>query len=400
MSANARPHPVLDVHLMGGFASRMIEYMVARRIAAEVGNCLISNAVLPDWAINHPLLPGATIPEAAIPISRNDFDLPQIVNWLRSGEKTRVPLKSYATWLSNLPDLNFCRSIFKADRQDYPGFGPEYLVCSVRGGEILDGSYRDHVLLPIDFYADLARSTGLKLAFVGQIASNSYCDALRQRFPGAAFQSSRGPLADFQTLRNSKNLVLAVSTLSWLAGWLSTADMIVLPMSGVFHPVQCPGIDLLPYADERYRFYLFPKNYAAPLDRLEDTHRALHWRYFLADKIPELRASVYRCPARFLDQFLSMFDEEFYLKAHADVARVVRAGKLPSGRDHYVTHGFGEGRRCFPFDDLWYGKSYPMAELEVRRGDYETLLHHFVLVGVSRGYKPTPAISALRKPTV
>ena len=391
MSANPpRRQPVLDVYLMGGFASRMIQYMVVRRIAAEVGDCLISNAVLPEWGIDHPVVAGGLGAEVAIPTSRSDFDLAEIVNWLRSGEKTRFQFKSYATWLSNFPDLDFCRSLFKTDPQEYPGFGPDYLVCSIRGGEILDGSYRNHVLLPIDFYADLARTTGLKLAFLGQIADNSYCNRLRQRFPEATFQPSQGPLADFQTFRNSKNLVLSVSTFPWLAAWLSRAEMIVLPMSGVFHPIQCPGIDLLPHTDARYRFYLFPKNDATSLDQVEVAHKALKWQSLPAEKIPALRATVYRCPPQHLGQFVSMFDEEFYLKAHPDVARAVRAGGIPSGRDHYITHGFGEGRRCFPFDDRWYREQYPVASGEVELGLFESLRHHFVLVGAKRGYRPIP----------
>jgi hypothetical protein len=381
---------ILDVHLMAGFANRMIQYMVARRIAAEVGGCLISNAALSAWGIDHPKLPGFPGPEIEIPVSPQKVDIAWITHLLLSGERTRVNLKSYAQWFPNFPALDLCREMFKANEDEYPGFGPEYLVCNVRGGNILDGKkHPDYTLLPIEFYADVLDATGLRPVFMGQIEENAYCNALRRRFPGAAFYPSRGALADFQTFRNSKNLVTAVSSFSWLAAWLSRAELIVLPVNGLFHPVQSSDIDLLPYADERYRFYLFPINYAVAVEHFEEAHQALHsgWRYMRPETIRQLRSSMPRCPKR-LDRFLLMFDEKFYLENHLDVAYEVEAGGTVSGLDHYVRHGFNEGRHCFALDDRWYSTEYPMAAFEVGQGDYVNFSQHFVEVGAMRGYKP------------
>jgi hypothetical protein len=387
----SKTQPVLDVQLIGGLANRMIEYMVVRRLAAEVAGCRVSNVHLAEWGIDHPIVPGATSPASKIPVSRGNLDLAGIVKLLSSGKLTRYNFKSYAQWLPNFPDLNLCRTLFAADELAYPGFGPEYLVCNVRGGEVLDARHPDYTLLPIEFYGELASTTGLKLLFMGQIENNAYCDALKRRFPGAIFQPSRGAVADFQTFRNSKNLAPAVSTFSWLSAWLSLADMIILPVNGLFHPVQCPNVDLLPLTDARYRFYLFPINYSVPVDRFEAAHRVLqgHWRYMPSDTIAHLRATTPRWPKR-LDRFISMFDETFYLKTNPDVAREVTAGRLRSGRDHYIQHGFKEGRRCFSFNNRWYSVEYPLAAFEVGQGDYVDLMHHFLEVGAIRGYRPVP----------
>jgi hypothetical protein len=384
-----RSLPILDANLIGGFANRMMQYMVARRIAAEIEGCCISNAALPAWGIHHALAPGALGPEIASQRSRHQVDIARIVQVLSTREQLRGTFQPNVQWFSNFPDLDLCRSMFPSNESEYPGFGPEYLVCNLRGGEILDGKQMHRVILPIEFYAELAQTTGLKLVFMGQVEENAYCQAIKQRFPDAIFHSSCGPVADFQTFRNSKNLVVAVSTFSWLAAWLSHADIIVLPLNGLFHPAQEPNIDLLPLADKRYLFYLFPINYAGRVDRFEQAHRALRgtWRTVDKEFLSALRTP--RQPKR-LESFLSMFDEAFYLQTYQDVAAVVRKGGFGSGREHYVHCGFREDRHGFSFDQFWYSTAYPSAALEVGQGEFADLRHHYVEVGAARGYKPVP----------
>jgi hypothetical protein len=381
---------ILDVHLIGGFANKMIEYMVACRVAAEVEGCLISNAVLPEWRIVHPSLPGGG-PEVSIPGSPHRVDLADVVHLLSSAEKIRVKFRCYAQYFPFFPQVELCRNMFPANEREYPGYGPEYLVCNVRGGEVLDARNKQYVLLPIDFYAELAQTTGLKLVFMGQIEENVYCQALKQRFPDALFHPTRGVVADFQIFRNSKNLVPAVSTFSWLAAWLSRADRIFLAVNGMFHPLQEPNVDLLPWPDERYHFYLFPINYAVPVDEFEKAHRAIQnagaWRPVNAEIFTKLRTAHRMIQ---FDSLTRLFDEEFYLRTYKDIARAVSGGGLKSGLQHYIRHGFAEGRDAFAFDRSWYSMEYPLAALEVGRGDYASLVHHYVAVGASRGYKPVP----------
>src|SRR5215472_16091196 len=299
--------PVLRVHLSGSLGDRMLQYMVARRIVAEAGECLISDAAVPEWSIDYPCLPSPAGPE--ITISRSEVDVQRVASLLSSREIACASMKGCAQRFQNFPNLDLCRSLLKPNEADYPGFGPECLVCDIR---IADASGRngEHcTLLPIDFYRDLARSSSLKLVFVGQVGENAYCRALRQRCPEAVFHPTRGPIADFQAFRNSKNLVPAVDALSWLGAWLSHARLIVLPISGMFHPVQCPDVDLLPKGDERYRFYLFPINYAIAIDRFEEAHRALKlgWHQVRFETITAMRSTTPRWPQR-LDRYLELFD--------------------------------------------------------------------------------------------
>jgi hypothetical protein len=110
--------------------------------------------------------------------------------------------------------------------------------------------------LPFGFFEALIRDSGRKPVFVGQIHDdNDYCRRLRLRFPDAEFAPKMWPVADFETLRRASHLVGAVSSFSWLAGWLSSARTISLPVAGIFDPRIRPDIDLLPLGDARYRFH-------------------------------------------------------------------------------------------------------------------------------------------------
>jgi hypothetical protein len=381
--------PIIFVQSQGGLANRMIQYMAACRIASEVPGCAIAGCELDEWGIRSQSYPQLQKPDLVL--SDNQIDVPHVVTALSSGDANVVHLNGYAQWMSNFPDLDTCRSLFPEDKATYPGFGPDYLVCNIRGSEILDARHRDYVLLPVDFYEHLAATTGLQPVFMGQIEENAYCKALRSRFPQAIFQSTRGALADFQTFRNAHNLVPSVSTFSWLAAWLSHAATIFLAVDGLFHPLQSPRIDLLPFRDPRYRFYLFPINYAVPVQEFARAHRAVsgNWRYMRSQAVAALRSLTPKRPRR-LVSYLKHFDELFYLQAHPDVARDVEAGNLSAGRDHYIANGFAERRICFEFDENWYAAEYPLAALEVGRGNWEDLRHHFVETGATRGYKPAP----------
>jgi hypothetical protein len=124
----------------------------------------------------------------------------------------------------------------------------------VRAGDIVDGTYGDSPLTPVEFYADLIDRTRLTPVFMGQTAPNAYTDRLRTRFNGAMFLDTLGPVGDFQLIRNSRNIVVGVSTFSWLAAWLSHADRVFMTVSGLFNPMQGKLVNLPPLGDPRYRF--------------------------------------------------------------------------------------------------------------------------------------------------
>ena len=156
---------------------------------------------------------------------------------------------------------------------------------------------------------------------MGQTGHNAYTDRLRRMFPNAPFLETRGPVRDFETIRQSKNILVGVSTFVWLAAWLSEADNIHLAVSGLFNPMQSPVVDLLPFGDPRYRFHLFPLNYAVDPANLDMAHRAIepYWRLLPPALLRQQFVAAPRFP-RDLADFLAVYDEDYYLADNPDVS--------------------------------------------------------------------------------
>jgi hypothetical protein len=83
-------------------------------------------------------------------------------------------------------------------------------------------------------------------------------------------------------------------------------------------------------------------------------------------------------------------DEEWYLEQNEDVAEGIRAGKIISARQHFLDHGYFEGRAPFPMmvDEAWYlARNADVAE-QVRLGAFESGQAHFDAAGYLEGRMP------------
>jgi hypothetical protein len=367
----------------------MIEYMVALTFAEMVGGCRISNISLPKWNIHHPKLE-LPYPNVVEPRQQH-IDLPALARLVASNQINGVKWTGYGQRMENFLPRERYRDVFVSPFGRPMGYGPGYLVCPVRAEDILDGSCPEYPLTPVEFYRDLAKLTGLILVFIGQTRPNLYMDRLREAFPDALFREPQDdPLVDFETIRQSHNIALGVSTYSWLAAWLSSsAENIYLAVSGLFNPMQKPNVDLLPFGDARYKFFLFPLNYGVPLERHAEAHRRIapFWQQMPHD---ELRRRFRNAPVfpRDLNQALALFDTDFYLQANPDVADIALRVGRDYARGHYIDHGFRELRLPFRLDEAWYASEYPLAAFEVARGNYAELAHQYMAVGKARGYLP------------
>jgi hypothetical protein len=243
----------------------------------------------------------------------------------------------------------------------------------------------------VAFYQEIVARTGLLPAFMGETQPGVYMNRIREAFPQAVVLPKGDIIRDFETIRQSKNILVSCSTFCWLAAWLSDADQIFLPVNGVLNPRQDTRIDLLPLDDRRYRFYLFPINYAVPEAEHVGRHRPMTsmWREIAGDDLQRLLATAPRIPRR-IDAFLDLFDESFYRARYPAVREALKDGRLGSGLDHYRETGFNDGWQAFDLDEAWYTAQYPMAAFEVAHGDYHDPMHHYAEVGRARGYKPVP----------
>lgn len=383
--------PVFHLKPMGRLANLMIEYMVALTFADRVCDCRISNIALPDWGIAHPSISSGG--PVAVEEQEQHIDLPALADRVRTGQLGRIEWTGFGQRLENFLPPERYQPVFVSPFRAPMGFGPEYLVCPIRAEDILNGPNPEYVLTPVEFYRDIVDMTGLKPVFIGQTHPNAYMDRIRAAFPGAIFREPQAhPLVDFETIRQSRNVVVGVSTYIWLAAWLSRSlDNIHLAVSGLFNPMQKPSVDLLPYGDTRFRFYLFPINYAVPLNAHARAHQRIapYWRQMSHAALRQQFSAAPRFERR-LDQALAVFDEAFYLENNADVAAIAATAGSGFGRNHYANHGFQERRLPTRLDAAWYAGEYPLAAFEVAQGDYCDFADHYMAIGKARGYRPYP----------
>ena len=376
---------------MGRLANLTIEYMVALKFKDMVPDCQISNITIPGWGIHHPSIDSLGL--TAVEEREQHIDLPSLAGQMLSGRIARVEWCGFGQRLENFLPVDRYWDVFVSPFEKPMGYGPEYLVCPIRAEDILDGPNPNYTLIPVEFYRDVVAMTGLNPVFIGQTEPNAYMDRIRAAFPNALYREPRtDPLVDFETIRQSRNMLVSISTYSWLAAWLSRSlENIYMPVNGLFNPRQFPQVDLLPFGDARFKFFLFPINYALPSANHAELHRRIapYWRL-----VPhgQLRRLIEQAPRfhRTVDTMLEIFDEDFYLTVNEDVAAIAQIQGQDFARAHYIMHGFNEGRSPMRLDRQWYAHQYPMAGFEVAQGDYLDFLHHYAAAGRARGYLPYP----------
>ncbi|WP_159995676.1 hypothetical protein [Roseomonas sp. 18066] len=252
--AAPRPPPVVRLATSSGLGNRMFQCLFAYRLAEEFGVPVTGDS-LPEWGLLHE--------DSAVPLPSVYLQghMPSPANLRRLwqlGHLQGIETNALACRLELMPSRAAAQALFRDQGATPQRFAPDCLVINVRGAEILGGRHKDYRPLPIAFYERVVRETQRRPVFVGQIGDDPYSQALRARFPDAEFHPSRGVMEDFATLRAARHLVMAVSTFSWLACWLSEAKTIHMPLTGFFHPKRRKDVDLFPLDAPRYRFHAFP----------------------------------------------------------------------------------------------------------------------------------------------
>jgi hypothetical protein len=83
-------------------------------------------------------------------------------------------------------------------------------------------------------------------------------------------------------------------------------------------------------------------------------------------------------------------DEAFYLSRNPDVSEGIRGGGIRSAREHFVDHGYFEGRLPYRIevDEAWYRENHPDLATSLGNGAYATAQEHFDGPGYSEGRQP------------
>ena len=382
--------PVFHVEPKGGLGSRMFQYLVARSFCHLVPDCRISNVQIPEWGIDHPPI------ELEEPIAWSGdplhVDRDALTQRIRDGQLRSIVYTGRGQRLENFPPLDVCRSVFRPEVVSPVRFDERYIICHVRAHDpdpaLLD---INAPLTPVAFYAGIIAQTGLIPVFIGPGAAGAHAETLRRRFPSAVVPESGNAVLDFETMRQARTIALGVSSFAWLAAWLSHGERIFMTVNGRFNPMQERSVDLLPFGDPRYRFHLFPINYAAPSRQQAASHGPA---MTLSRLIPQDHLQrLLRDAPRFdpsIDDMLEEFDAGWYLANNRDVAAKFGPGNTEAARRHYRDIGFRERRLPFALSQGWYAERYPMAALEVSQGDYSGFAQHFVAIGRAHGYRTVP----------
>jgi hypothetical protein len=247
---------VVKISLVGNLGNQMLQLMLARSIAERVPGLEVVGYDIPEWGLKAPA--PSDLPPNTLILKGQYVDFEMIISLLKHNRISAIDLSALGFQLDHYLSLAAYKSLFPLKAMSGQVYHDDVLLINVRGAEILGNTHQDYGPIPLAFYRQLITETGLRPVFMGQIASDHYSQAIKHWFPDAEVISSRGAMSDFDTIRCAKNIVISVSTFSWLAAWLSEAKSIHLPLLGIFNPNQRPDIHLLPTKDSRYHFYDFP----------------------------------------------------------------------------------------------------------------------------------------------
>lgn len=272
----------------GRLANQMIQFMIAKKLQKLVPGLVIHGYDMPLWGLTAPTPEGLRV--AGPELTGNLFDVRHVAGLMNAGWIDGAHLTGFSLNMSNFGSREECSELFQPASESPPGFGKGELVIHVRGEDILTGGHPDYGPLPIQFYIRLVEQTGLRPVFLGQIQEGRYLDEIRRAFPDAAIIPARDVLTDFQTMRKSKNIVLSLSSFSWLAAWFSDAERILLPVFGFLNPRQRPDIACLPVDDSRYSYYRMPVRRwnAGPADQAALYDDCLAAEPIRAEEVPRM----------------------------------------------------------------------------------------------------------------
>ncbi len=338
----------ISIRKWGRLGNHLIQYMGALSLVEKIGDAKICNFDIPEFGIYTETL--QQYPSEAITIRQHeDIDLNFLCKMATNGPDVIVNIDWHMQRMEYLRSPDYYAKQFPILHDDVPSYSREFIVINVRAEDIRDGFASWYPLMPIEFYRDIVAKTSCVPVFMGQLEDCEYVRALRGAFPDALFVEKSNAGRDFDLIRKAKNIVVSVSTFSWVAAWLSEATNIYLPLNGWLNPAHMRHTDLVPDNDMRYRFFLFPMNFAMP----EKKALLLH------NKMEGMWREISPSHARFLRTTSPI---------------------LPRLRPS-----------CW-VNERWYFHNYLDAAMDVSLGLYEDAAHHYADVGRLRGYSATPRL--------
>lgn len=276
----------------GRLGNQMMQLMIARRMVGSLPDFEVYGYHMPDWRLSRPVIVGQPYCPLLVRGAAAPLDL---VGWLcRRGLVNAVAMRSVCPVHHRFLPREDAQQLFQPrPDDDTEGFDETHIVIHIRAEDILFGKSGDYGPIPFEYYRVILRETGLKPVFVGQLANDYYSNLLKTAFPDALFVQPQTPIKDFQRIRNSKNIVLSLSTFAWLAAWLSDAQRIYMPLIGGWNPEQRPDINLTPADEPRFIYDLFPARiWKASPEQIASLEHDRAFRRVTAAEIDSMRRRV------------------------------------------------------------------------------------------------------------
>lgn len=251
----------------GRTGNNMMEYMLALYIKSKIPNLRIycdSCQLLGIFGIKfetEPLESKNDLCETIV-INNSKIKIDSIIQSIKYKNNVKIVISynlfdkyCYSTMIHTF------RSIY-GNRIDIPGYDEKYLVINIRLEDIATQNHVIHPnypVIPFSFHRYILQKTGLKPVFLGQLDDGLISTQLRKTFKDAIFVPSRGIIQDFECLRRSKNLSIAVSTFSFLTAFLSDKNTnVYVPLYGLYNHRDRPDLDYI-VNDPRFHYYEFPQ---------------------------------------------------------------------------------------------------------------------------------------------
>lgn len=385
------PSPKIYIRPMGNVANRALQYLVAKNIQSLTPDSEIENIFLPEWGVDTRCDRVPSARSCTLGWDRYWIDVPGLADCLKRHVIDTLFLDAFCFNIEHFPTRETSRELLRDLQINQPvqGFGMDEIVFNIRGGEVLENVQKDYIVLPKEYYQMIVQDSGLKPVFFGQIGDNEYSKYLKKAFPDARFVEGKGAIHDFEVLRRSFNIAIAVSTFSWLAAWLSHARNIYMPIGGIFNPNQMKLQNFLPIGESSYKFVALPYMEAENLytnqkDFFEKLDNCARYMKFIdhddAQKILNRSRNSWAS-----QPIVNGFEEDFYVQNNKKVDSSLYVAEL-SALQHYIHIGSRLNLRSKAFDEKFYLQRYPDAAYEVGVGEFSTLFEHYIKKGQNLGY--------------
>jgi hypothetical protein len=255
---------ILIIKPYGRTGNNIIQHMLAIYLKASVPDlriCCTDPTFLKDFEITFDPLPQTTNNgEVSVSIKDNRVNFDQLIKKIKQTPSIRVFI-DYCTFDATryLTVIDQLRLLY-GGHSHVEGYNSQYIVIHVRLGDILTGTsiHQNMPIIPISFYQWIISQTHLLPVFIGELGDDVVSKKLRQVFPQAIFPPKRELIDDFECMRKSSHLLVAVSTFSFLAGFLaSDQTQVYVSLYGLYNHRDRPDCHFF-INHPRYHYYRFP----------------------------------------------------------------------------------------------------------------------------------------------